>query len=42
MVGRDSELDLLQSVYERAARERRPHLVTIYGEAGVGKSRLTR
>ncbi len=42
MVGRDSELDLLQSVYERAARELRPHLVTIYGEAGVGKSRLTR
>jgi len=42
MVGRDSELELLRSVYERAARERRPHLVTIYGEAGVGKSRLTR
>ncbi len=42
MVGRDSELDLLQSVYERASNERRPHLVTIYGEAGVGKSRLTR
>src|SRR4051812_41720646 len=42
MVGRDTELDLLQSVYERTARERRPHLVTIYGEAGVGKSRLTR
>jgi class 3 adenylate cyclase/tetratricopeptide (TPR) repeat protein len=42
MVGRDTELDLLRSVYERAARERRPHLVTIYGEAGVGKSRLTR
>jgi class 3 adenylate cyclase len=42
MVGRDTELDLLESVYERAARERRPHLVTIYGEAGVGKSRLTR
>ena len=42
MVGRDTELDLLQSVYERAARERRPHLVTIYGEAGVGKSRLSR
>jgi class 3 adenylate cyclase/tetratricopeptide (TPR) repeat protein len=42
MVGRDAELDLLRSVYERAARERRPHLVTIYGEAGVGKSRLAR
>jgi len=42
MVGRDAELNLLRSVYERTARERRPHLVTIYGEAGVGKSRLTR
>jgi class 3 adenylate cyclase/tetratricopeptide (TPR) repeat protein len=42
MVGRDAELDVLRSVYDRAARDRRPHLVTIYGEAGVGKSRLTR
>src|SRR4051812_5407551 len=42
MVGRDPELDLLRSVFERTAREGRPHLVTIYGEAGVGKSRLTR
>jgi class 3 adenylate cyclase/tetratricopeptide (TPR) repeat protein len=42
MVGRDTELDLLRSVYERVARERRPHLVTLYGDAGVGKSRLTR
>jgi class 3 adenylate cyclase len=41
MVGRTSELDLLRSVYDRAVRERRPHLVTVYGEAGVGKSRLT-
>jgi class 3 adenylate cyclase/tetratricopeptide (TPR) repeat protein len=42
MVGRDAELDVLRSVYERAEHEGRPHLVTIYGEAGVGKSRLTR
>jgi class 3 adenylate cyclase/tetratricopeptide (TPR) repeat protein len=42
MVGRDTELDVLRSVYERAEHEARPHLVTIYGEAGVGKSRLTR
>jgi class 3 adenylate cyclase len=41
MVGRDTELDVLQSVFERVAREARPHLVTIYGDAGVGKSRLT-
>jgi class 3 adenylate cyclase/tetratricopeptide (TPR) repeat protein len=42
MVGRDTELDVLRSVYERAEHDGRPHLVTIYGEAGVGKSRLTR
>jgi class 3 adenylate cyclase len=42
MVGRDAELAVLQSVYERVASEGRPHLVTIYGDAGVGKSRLMR
>ncbi len=42
MVGRDSEMDLLRSVYARAVAERRPSLVTVYGDAGVGKSRLTR
>ena len=42
MVGRDSELALLQSVFERTAGEHRPNLVTLYGVAGVGKSRLTR
>ncbi|MEK6191549.1 MAG: adenylate/guanylate cyclase domain-containing protein [Chloroflexota bacterium] len=41
LVGRDAELDLLVSLYERVAAERRPHLVTLYGEPGVGKSRLT-
>jgi class 3 adenylate cyclase len=42
LVGRDSELDLLMSIYERGASERRPIMVTLYGAAGVGKSRLTR
>jgi class 3 adenylate cyclase/tetratricopeptide (TPR) repeat protein len=42
MVGRDSELEVLRTVYRRAVGERRPNLVTVYGEAGVGKSRLTR
>ncbi len=41
MVGRDAELELLASMVARVAIERRPHLVTIYGEPGVGKSRLT-
>jgi class 3 adenylate cyclase/tetratricopeptide (TPR) repeat protein len=42
MIGRDRELDLLRSVYRRVAEEGRPQLVTVYGDAGVGKSRLTR
>src|SRR5689334_24405804 len=40
LVGRDAELELLQNTYDRALRDRRAHLFTIYGEAGVGKSRL--
>lgn len=41
LVGREDELALLGSIYDRVARERRPHLVTLYGQPGVGKSRLT-
>jgi class 3 adenylate cyclase/tetratricopeptide (TPR) repeat protein len=40
MIGRDRELELLRSFYLRSASESRPNLVTIYGEPGVGKSRL--
>src|SRR5262245_58550888 len=40
-VGRDSELELLRATYRRAAHSE-PHLVTIVGEPGVGKSRLVR
>jgi class 3 adenylate cyclase/tetratricopeptide (TPR) repeat protein len=40
MVGRDQELALLRSVLDRAAADRRPHLITIYGDPGIGKSRL--
>ncbi len=40
LVGRDDELDLMESLYGRVTRERRPHLVTLVGQAGVGKSRL--
>jgi class 3 adenylate cyclase len=42
LVGRDVELDLLRSIYSRVANERRPHLVTIIGAPGVGKTRLAR
>src|SRR5205823_523372 len=41
VVGRNTEFEVLRSVYERVVAERRPHLVTLYGDAGVGKSRLT-
>jgi predicted ATPase/class 3 adenylate cyclase len=42
LVGRDAELELLQNTYARAVRDRRSHLFTIFGDPGVGKSRLAR
>jgi class 3 adenylate cyclase/tetratricopeptide (TPR) repeat protein len=42
LIGREAELELLANTFDRAARDRRAHLVTIYGEPGVGKSRLAR
>jgi class 3 adenylate cyclase/tetratricopeptide (TPR) repeat protein len=42
MVGRDRELDLLSSIWSSAVSDRRPHLVTIVGPTGIGKSRLQR
>jgi class 3 adenylate cyclase len=41
-VGRDGEIDLLRATYRRAAAGAEPHLVTLVGEPGVGKSRLVR
>ncbi len=40
-VGRDREIGLLDATWERVERERRPHLITVLGAPGVGKSRLT-
>jgi class 3 adenylate cyclase len=40
MVGRESELTALQGIWERVVAERRPQLVTIFGPAGIGKTRL--
>ncbi len=40
LVGRIDDLDLLRVVARRAAHERVPQLVTIMGEAGIGKTRL--
>jgi predicted ATPase len=39
-VGRERELDLLEATYRRVVDGREPHLVTITGDAGVGKTRL--
>ena len=40
LVGRDMELSLLRSVWDRAVRSSHPHLVTVLGPPGIGKSRL--
>jgi len=42
LVGRDEELDLLENTFSRVIRDGRAHVFTIYGEPGVGKSRLAR
>ena len=42
LVGRFDELTALEAAYERARAEGVPRLVTVVGEAGVGKSRLLR
>src|SRR5438105_1623131 len=41
-VGRDAELGLLHNTLERTIRDKRPHVFTVYGDPGVGKSRLVR
>ncbi|HEY7196222.1 MAG TPA: adenylate/guanylate cyclase domain-containing protein [Gaiellaceae bacterium] len=41
-VGRESELELVEATYRRTALHGEPHLVTIMGEAGVGKTRINR
>ena len=40
LVGRNEELAVLSAVAARVKRERAPQLVTLFGPAGVGKSRL--
>jgi class 3 adenylate cyclase/tetratricopeptide (TPR) repeat protein len=40
LVGRDEELAVLRAVAARVEREGAPQLVTLFGPAGVGKSRL--
>jgi class 3 adenylate cyclase len=40
LLGRDDDLQLLRLVHRRAVRERAPQLVSITGEAGIGKTRI--
>ncbi len=42
LIGRDRELRLLIEAFERVGEAGTPSLVTLYGAAGAGKSRLTR
>ena len=42
MVGRDRELALLTSIWDGAVGDRHPHLITLVGPPGIGKSRLQR
>jgi class 3 adenylate cyclase len=41
-IGRTPEMTILDALYERVIEEQRPHLVTLLGAPGVGKSRLVR
>ena len=40
MVGREAELGALQEAFAAVVAERRPRLLAIIGEAGIGKSRI--
>jgi class 3 adenylate cyclase len=40
LIGREDDIELLRLVARRVARERTPQLVTVIGEAGIGKTRL--
>jgi class 3 adenylate cyclase len=39
-VGRETEIELLRATFRRAVAHGEPHVVTIVGEPGVGKTRL--
>jgi tetratricopeptide (TPR) repeat protein len=41
LVGRADELAAMRSAFDQAVEQRSPALMTVLGEAGVGKSRLT-
>ena len=39
-IGREQELELLHNALARSIRDRRANLVTVFGEPGIGKTRL--
>ncbi len=41
-IGRELELQLMHATYDRVQKEQRPHLITLLGTPGIGKSRLVR
>ncbi|MEX2212430.1 MAG: adenylate/guanylate cyclase domain-containing protein [Gaiellaceae bacterium] len=41
-IGRDTELELLETTFRRVVEAGEPHLVTLMGDAGIGKTRLVR
>src|SRR3989440_3622889 len=41
-IGRQLELELIHATYARVQAEKRPHLITLLGTPGIGKSRLVR
>lgn len=40
LIGRGGELERLEAMAQRVLRDRQPHLFTLSGEPGIGKSRL--
>jgi class 3 adenylate cyclase len=40
MIGRERELGVLTGVWQRVVEEGRSHFVTVFGPAGIGKSRI--
>jgi class 3 adenylate cyclase/tetratricopeptide (TPR) repeat protein len=40
LIGRSREVELIRSFWSRALEESRPHLITLVGPPGIGKSRL--
>jgi predicted ATPase/class 3 adenylate cyclase len=40
MLGREEEFELIRSTWERVAAQRQPHLLSLLGSPGIGKTRL--